>query len=96
MVRKSFPEADIGFFLHIPFPSFEVFRLLPRKWREMILTGMTGADVVGFHTNDYAQHFMKSVKRTLGYKIDRNFISVKNRLCKADAFPIGIDFNEIP
>jgi trehalose 6-phosphate synthase/phosphatase len=94
LIRKSFPEADIGFFLHIPFPSFEMFRLLPRKWRESILKGMTGADVIGFHINDYTQHFMKSVKRTLGYKIDRNYIFVNDRLCKADAFPIGIDFNK--
>jgi trehalose 6-phosphate synthase/phosphatase len=94
MVRKNFPAASIGFFLHIPFPSYELFRLFSRKWREMILSGMTGADVVGFHTNDYTQHFIKSVKRTLGYKVDRNFISVNERLCKADAFPIGIDFNK--
>src|SRR4030042_2295484 len=92
LIRRSFPKADIGFFLHIPFPSFEMFRLLPRKWRESILTGMTGADVIGFHINDYTQYFIKSVKRTLGYKVDQNFISIKERLCKADAFPIGIDF----
>src|SRR4030042_1581201 len=65
MVRKNFPAASIGFFLHIPFPSYELFRLFPRKWREMILSGITGANVVGFHTNDYTQHFIKSVKRTL-------------------------------
>ena len=94
MIRRVFPKVDIGFFLHIPFPSFEIFRLLPRKWRESILTGMTGADVVGFHTNDYTQHFIKSVKRTLGFKVDQNFISLNNRLCKADAFPIGIDYNK--
>ncbi|MFZ0281184.1 MAG: bifunctional alpha,alpha-trehalose-phosphate synthase (UDP-forming)/trehalose-phosphatase [Bacteroidales bacterium] len=94
LIRKSFPSADIGFFLHIPFPSYELFRLLPRKWRELILSGMTGADVVGFHTNDYTQHFIKSVKRTLGYRVDRNFISINERLCKADAFPIGIDFDK--
>ena len=94
MVRKYYPEVDIGFFLHIPFPSFELFRLFPRKWRELILTGMTGADVVGFHTNDYAQHFLKSVRRTLGFKVERNFITINDRLCKADAFPIGIDFNK--
>jgi len=94
MVRKSFPRANIGFFLHIPFPSFEVFRMLPRVWRETILRGLTGSDVVGFHTNDYTQNFIKSVKRTLGYKINQNFISVKTRLCKADAFPIGIDFDK--
>lgn len=92
MIRQSFPKADIGFFLHIPFPSYEVFRLLPRKWREMILEGMAGADVVGFHTNDYTQYFLRSVKRTLGYNIEQNFIHSGERLCKADTFPIGIDF----
>jgi len=94
LIRKTFPTANIGFFLHIPFPSFEIFRLFPRHWRESILSGMIGADVVGFHTNDYTQHFIKSVKRTLGYNIDQNYISVRNRLCKADAFPLGIDFEK--
>jgi trehalose 6-phosphate synthase/phosphatase len=94
MVRNIFPEANIGFFLHIPFPSYELFRLLPRKWREMILSGMSGADIVGFHTNDYTTHFIKSVKRTLGFKVERHFISVRERLCKADAFPIGVDFDK--
>jgi trehalose 6-phosphate synthase/phosphatase len=92
MIRRSSPKLDIGFFLHIPFPSFEIFRLLPRNWREAILKGMTGADVIGFHINDYTQYFIRSVKRTLGYKVDQNYISVDSRLCKADAFPIGIDF----
>src|SRR4030042_1436547 len=94
MVREYFPAANIGFFLHIPFPSYELFRLVPRKWGEIILSGMTGADVVGLHTNDYTQHFIKSVKRTLGYRVERNFISVHERLCKADTFPIGIDFDK--
>jgi trehalose 6-phosphate synthase/phosphatase len=94
MIRKSFPEANIGFFLHTPFPSFELFRLFPKHWRESILKGIIGADVVGFHTNDYTQHFLKSIKRTFGYKTDQNFIDVDCRLCKADGFPIGIDFNK--
>lgn len=94
LLRDSFPKAGIGFFLHIPFPSFEIVRLIPRSWREMILKGMLGSDVVGFHTNDYTQHFIKSIKRTLGYKIDQNFISVNGRLCKADSFPLGIDFEK--
>jgi len=94
LIRKEYPGADMGFFLHIPFPSFEMFRLLPRLWREAILKGITGADVAGFHINDYTQYFIKSVKRTLGYSYDRNFISVNQRICKADAFPIGIDFNK--
>ncbi len=94
MIRKSFPKLDIGFFLHIPFPSFEMFRLLPKNWREAILKGMTGADVIGFHINDYTQYFLRSVKRTLGYKVEQNFISINSRLSKADAFPIGIDFTK--
>jgi len=94
IIRRSFPKLDIGFFLHIPFPSFEMFRLLPRNWREAILKGMTGADVIGFHINDYTQYFIRSVKRTLGYKVDQNYISIDSRLCKADAFPIGIDFTK--
>jgi trehalose 6-phosphate synthase/phosphatase len=94
LVRDAFPNVNIGFFLHIPFPSFEIFRLLPRHWRESLLKGMTGADIVGFHTNDYTQHFIKSVKRTLGYMVEQNYITINNRLCKADAFPIGIDFEK--
>jgi trehalose 6-phosphate synthase/phosphatase len=94
LIRKRFPESAIGFFLHIPFPSFEMFRLLPKKWRIAILDGMTGADVTGFHTNDYSQHFIKSVKRTLGYKVDKNNITIDGRICKAETFPIGIDFKK--
>ncbi len=94
MVREYLPEANIGFFLHIPFPSYELFRLLPRKWRESLLSGMIGADVTGFHTNDYAQHFIKSVKRTLGHKVEHNLISLNERICKAEVFPIGIDYDK--
>jgi trehalose 6-phosphate synthase/phosphatase len=95
MIRKIMPEANIGFFLHIPFPSYEIFRLLPRKWRESVLKGMTGANLIGFHTNDYTQYFIKSVKRTLGYECIHNHIYTDDeRIVKADAFPIGIDFEK--
>ncbi|HAM09797.1 MAG: hypothetical protein A2X04_12285 [Bacteroidetes bacterium GWF2_41_9] len=94
MIRQSYPDTNIGFFLHIPFPSFELFRLFPRQWREAILTGMTGADIIGFHTNDYTQHFLKSIKRTLGYKTDQNHIYSDTRIFKADSFPLGIDFDK--
>ena len=72
MIRKKVPDVTIGFFLHIPFPSFEIFRLLPRRWRESILNGMLGADLIGFHTHDYVQHFIKSVKRTTGFECRQN------------------------
>jgi trehalose 6-phosphate synthase/phosphatase len=94
MIRKKVPDATIGFFLHIPFPSFEIFRLLPRPWRETIIYGMLGADLIGFHTHDYTQHFIKCVKRTTGFECHQNIIYTPNKLVKADAFPIGIDFDK--
>jgi trehalose 6-phosphate synthase/phosphatase len=94
MLRKRVPEATIGFFLHIPFPSFEIFRLLPRQWRSDIINGMLGADLVGFHTHDYTQHFLKSVKRTVGYECRQNTIYTPSKIVKADAFPIGIDYHK--
>ncbi len=58
------PDLKIGFFLHIPFPSYELLRTLP--WRKEITKGILGADLIGFHTYDYARHFISSVKRLLG------------------------------
>ncbi len=94
MIREKVPDVTIGFFLHIPFPSFEIFRLLPRHWREAIIHGMLGADLIGFHTNDYTRCFLKSVKRTTGFECSQNIIYTQNKLVKADAFPIGIDYEK--
>ncbi len=94
MIRQRMPDVTIGFFLHIPFPSFEIFRLLPRHWRESVVKGMLGADLIGFHTHDYTQHFLKSVRRTTGYECHQNIIYTPNKLVKADAFPIGIDYDK--
>jgi len=94
MLRQRIPDATIGFFLHIPFPSFEVFRLIPRPWREAMINGLLGADMVGFHTNDYAQYFVKSVKRTTGCECRQNVIYNHGKMLKADAFPIGIDYDK--
>ena len=65
-IRKAFPRISIGFFLHIPFPSYEVFRILP--WRKEILTGVLGADQIGFHTFGYMRHFLSATYRILGYE----------------------------
>lgn len=88
-LRSKIPDANIGFFLHIPFPSYEVFRLLP--WRRKLLEGMLGADLIGFHTYDYAQHFLNSVRRILGYEHTLGQINSGGRMIKVDAFPMGID-----
>jgi trehalose 6-phosphate synthase/phosphatase len=94
LIRKSFPNATIGFFLHIPFPSFEVFRNMPRRWREAILSGMLGADVIGFHTYDYSQYFLKAVSRLLGNEISMNSVMANGRIVRVDAFPISIDYDK--
>lgn len=91
LIRKKFPKISIGFFLHIPFPSYEVFRLLP--WRNELLKGVLGADLIGFHTYDYQRHFMSSVRRLLGYDEHFNQIHVDHREVVVDAFPMGIDYD---
>lgn len=92
MLRETASGATIGFFLHIPFPSFEIFRLLPQ--RKEILKGLLGADVVGFHVYDYAQHFLNSCLRILGISSSNGSLDVDGRMVKASAYPIGIDYDK--
>lgn len=92
MVRRKLPKNQIGFFLHIPFPSFELVRLMP--WREEILEGMLGSDLIGFHEYDYVRHFLSSVHRITGYEHALSDISVDNRLVRVDAFPMGIEYEK--
>jgi trehalose 6-phosphate synthase/phosphatase len=93
MIRNQFPDLPIGFFLHIPFPSFEVFRLLPRAWRVEMLEGLVGADLVGFHTHDYVRYFLTSVLRTIGYEHQLGSLTLPTRAVKVDTFPMGIEFD---
>ncbi|UCG91335.1 MAG: bifunctional alpha,alpha-trehalose-phosphate synthase (UDP-forming)/trehalose-phosphatase [candidate division WOR-3 bacterium] len=90
LLRKKNPGATIGFFLHIPFPSSEVFRLLP--CRKEIIEGILGADLIGFHTYDYVHHFIESMRRLLGYEHEFDQITTDNRIAKIDAFPMGIEY----
>ncbi|RYC53028.1 bifunctional alpha,alpha-trehalose-phosphate synthase (UDP-forming)/trehalose-phosphatase [Flagellimonas olearia] len=92
MVREKRPNTSIGFFLHIPFPSYEIFRTLP--WREEILEGLLGSDLIGFHTYDYERHFLSSVRRLLGMEVSFNEIFMDNRVIKVDSFPMGIDYKK--
>lgn len=92
MIRKQFPNVTIGFFQHIPFPSYEVFRMIP--WRKKLLNGVLGADYIGFHTYDDMRHFLSSCHRLAGYSYERNQILVKNRLVEADSLPMGIDYGK--
>ncbi|MEO9871991.1 bifunctional alpha,alpha-trehalose-phosphate synthase (UDP-forming)/trehalose-phosphatase [Ekhidna sp.] len=92
LVRETHPNSSIGFFLHIPFPSYESFRLLP--WRRELLNGMLGADFIGFHTYDDMRHFLSSVNRLAGIGNTNGQMNVGNRLVKADALPMGIDYDK--
>ena len=94
MIREQLPSITIGFFLHIPFPNFEIFRLLPRKWRREILEGLLGADLIGFHTNDYRQDFLRCVLRILGHDANMGEIVVGDRVVKAETFPMGVDYGK--
>jgi len=91
LVREKLPNAQIGFFLHIPFPSFELFRLLP--WRKEILKGLLGADLIGFHTYDYVRHFLNSTVRIVGTEHSMGALTIGDRIVKVDAFPMGIDYD---
>jgi trehalose 6-phosphate synthase/phosphatase len=92
MIRKTLPDTTIGFFLHIPFPSYEVFRQLPN--RHEIMEGMLGADLLGFHIYDYARHFLSSAERIEGIEHEHGCLRYKGREVLADTFPIGIDYQK--
>lgn len=89
ILRKLRPRLRTGFFLHVPFPSSEVFRQLPV--REEILDSLLDADLVGFHDYSYLQHFGSALLRLLG--LESNFVSVKRggRTTRLGVFPVSID-----
>lgn len=91
LIKESHRDTEIGFFLHIPFPSYEIYRLL--IWREDILHGVLGADLIGFHTYDYVRHFLSSVRRLMGMEDNFHRILHEDRYIRVDAFPMGIDYD---
>lgn len=92
MLRTLNQGLSIGFFLHIPFPSFEIYRLLPQ--RKELLEGLLGADLIGFHVYDYARHFLSSCLRLLGVNSHNGLMEYEGRKVKTDAYPIGIDYDK--
>jgi trehalose 6-phosphate synthase/phosphatase len=89
MIRERLPKARIGFFLHIPWPSAEVFRILP--WRDEVVRGMLGADLIGFHTRTYARHFADAVRSIARMPADDHRVEIDGREVVFGAFPMGID-----
>lgn len=91
-LRTQRSNLSIGFFWHIPFPASPVFRVLP--WREEILRGLLGSDLIGFHLPLHAQNFLDCVKDVIGVPVDRATGSIRydGRTIRVGAFPVGIDF----
>ena len=89
LLRQRMPDACIGFFLHIPFPSSEVFRILPRK--EEILRGLLGANLIGLHTYDYARHLVSAFRRVLAVEFDEDWVRESDGACRVGVFPLGIE-----
>lgn len=93
MVRERSISAGkalkIGFFLHIPFPTSEVYRVLPQ--RKNILEGVLSADLIGFHTYDYARHFIVSCTRILGLNSSPGNIEYRDRNVRIGAYPVGVE-----
>ncbi|MGE5809912.1 MAG: bifunctional alpha,alpha-trehalose-phosphate synthase (UDP-forming)/trehalose-phosphatase [Ignavibacteria bacterium] len=94
LIREKKPDAHIGFFLHIPFPAYEIFSLLPSQWRVKILEGLLGADLIGFHTEDYTVYFQRCVQRILMNESADGNILHDSRVIKVRTFPMGIDFQK--
>lgn len=92
LIRADYPNQKIGFFLHIPFPSYEIFRVLP--WRKEILEGILGSDLIGFHTFGYMRHFLSAVYRICGHEANYGKFQLDDREVTVDVFPMGIDYDK--
>ncbi|XP_021725865.1 probable alpha,alpha-trehalose-phosphate synthase [UDP-forming] 7 [Chenopodium quinoa] len=96
-LRRRFIKLRMGFFLHSPFPSSEIYRTLPV--REEILKALLNADLIGFHTFDYARHFLSCCSRMLGleYKSKRGYIGLEyyGRTVGIKIMPVGIHMGQI-
>lgn len=96
MLRAMRPDLRIGFFLHIPFPPYEIFRQIP--WRRQILEGLLGSDLIGFQRKTDASNFRRTLRMQLGMQTQRTFVKMPGtladepeRLVRAEAYPISID-----
>ncbi len=92
LIREKMPEISIGYFLHIPFPSYELFRILPE--RAALLNGLLGADLLGFHIYGYARHFISAAFNVLKLDTVLDEIYLDDRVVYANAFPMGIHYEK--
>ncbi|MGK0186912.1 MAG: trehalose 6-phosphate synthase/phosphatase [Verrucomicrobiales bacterium] len=91
LLRNSDRKLRVGFFLHTPFPSSDVFRALPDRQR--LLNGLLGADIIGFHTYNYLRHFRSSLLRVLGSESQMDAVWIDEHPIHLGVYPIGHDHN---
>ena len=93
LIEETSIQCRIAFFLHIPFPSWDIFRLNP--WANEILLGLLGCDLIAFHTNTYAMNFLECCRIILGSRIDKEEMLVEygNKIIMIKALPIGIPYD---
>ncbi|KAK9457854.1 glycosyl transferase [Dipodascopsis uninucleata] len=91
-IGNSRKDVQLGFFLHTPFPSSEIYRILPV--RREVLEGVLHCNLLGFHTYDYARHFLSSCSRILGLRTVPNGVEYEGKMRQVGTFPIGIDVDK--
>lgn len=92
LIREKFDLLSIGYFQHIPFPANELFRSIP--WRDELLEGLLGADLIAFHTYTDSQHFLQACINILGLTNNNNRVYLRDRKIFIEVFPMGIDFDK--
>jgi trehalose 6-phosphate synthase/phosphatase len=91
LLRQNGPlDVNIGYFHHIPFPTYELFRVLPQ--RAELVSGLLGADLIGFHTHDYMRHFVSACERIMDLRFVLDHVMLNDRIAYADVFPMGINY----
>ncbi len=92
LIKERLPKATIITFWHIPFPNPEVFGICP--WRDELLSGLLGSDILGFHTRFHCNNFLDTVDRFIESRVDRETSTVTNKgqLTSVDSYPISIEY----
>ncbi|MEI6144199.1 MAG: trehalose-6-phosphate synthase [Candidatus Berkelbacteria bacterium] len=94
-LREKSPKLSIGYFWHIPWPTYEVFRINP--WGREVLEGMLGNDLIGFHRHQFVHNFLKCVSRMIEAQVDYETLTIKyrGRTIQVGTFPISVDYKGI-
>lgn len=92
LIKEQLPKATVITFWHIPFPNPEVFGICP--WREELLEGLLGSDILGFHTRFHCNNFLDTVDRFIESRVDRETSTVthKGHVTAIDNYPISIEY----